>query len=57
MSESEKELLDDIHKIKIDMSDAIFVLNVDGYVGPSTASEIAYANRSGKNIYFMSDFV
>ena len=38
-----KEMLDDIHKRKIDMSDEIFVINVGGYIGNSTKSEIEYA--------------
>ena len=36
----EKILLDELHKRKIDLSDEIFVLNVDGYIGESTRSEI-----------------
>ena len=35
-----KEMLDDMHKRKIDMADEIFVINVNGYVGQSTKSEI-----------------
>ena len=31
-----KEMLDDMHKRKIDMADEIFVINVDGYIGSST---------------------
>ena len=38
-----KEMLDDMHKRKIDMSDEIFVINVNGYIGDSTKSEIKYA--------------
>ena len=29
-----KEMLDDMHKRKIDMADEIFVINVGGYIGP-----------------------
>jgi hypothetical protein len=36
-----KEMLDDMHKRKIDMADEIFVINVGGYIGESTRSEIA----------------
>ena len=35
-----KEMLDDMHKRKIDMADEIFVINVGGYIGDSTRSEI-----------------
>ena len=45
-----KKLLDDMHKRKIDMADAIYVINPDGYIGESTRSEIEYARRNGKEI-------
>ena len=35
-----KEMLDDMHKRKIDMADAIYVINVGGYIGESTRSEM-----------------
>ena len=40
-----KEMLDDMHKRKIDMADEIFVINVGGYIGDSTKSEIEYAKE------------
>ena len=43
-----KEMLDDMHKRKIDMADEIFVINVGGYIGDSTKSEILYAKKNGK---------
>lgn len=49
----EHELLDELHKQKIDMSDAIFVVNVNGYVGSSTRSEIEYAKEKGKEIMYL----
>ncbi len=45
-----KERLDELHKRKIDLADEILVLNVDGYIGESTRSEIRYANRLAKLI-------
>ena len=48
-----KEMLDDMHKRKIDMADAIFVINVNGYIGSSTRSEIEYARRNGKEVLFL----
>lgn len=47
VSGAEKERLDAVHKRKIDLADRIHVLNVDGYVGDSTRSEIAYARERG----------
>ena len=43
-----KIMLDDMHKRKIDMADEIFVINVGGYIGSSTRSEIEYAHSTGK---------
>ena len=50
-----KEMLDDMHKRKIDMADRIFVINRDDYIGTSTASEIAYAKQTGKKVTYMFD--
>jgi len=43
----QKIALDELHFDKIRMSDEIFVLNVDGYVGESTSNEIALAIGCG----------
>ena len=48
-----KEMLDDMHKRKIDMADEIYVINVGGYIGSSTKSEIEYANATGKGIRYL----
>jgi len=48
-----KEMLDDMHKRKIDMADEIYVINVGGYIGASTASEIEYARRAGKRVRYL----
>ena len=48
-----KEMLDDMHKRKIDMADEIFVINVGGYIGSSTRSEIAYAEATGKTVRYL----
>ena len=52
-TEGTKEMLDDMHKRKIDLADAIFVINVGGYIGESTRSEIDYARRHGKQIRYL----
>ena len=52
-----KEMLDDIHKRNIDMSDAIFVIDVNGYIGSSTRSEIEYAKSTGKEIMYLSEYL
>ena len=48
-----KEMLDDMHKRKIDMADEIFVINVNGYIGESTRSEIKYAQETGKVVNYL----
>ena len=48
-----KIMLDDMHKRKIDMADEIFVINVGGYIGDSTRSEIAYATEHGKVVRYL----
>ena len=50
-----KEMLDDIHKRKIDMSDEIFVINVNGYIGESTKSEIEYAIKHEKKVNYLEN--
>ena len=50
-----KEMLDKMHKRKIDMADAIYVINVGGYIGESTRSEIEYAIRNGKEVRYLEE--
>ena len=50
-----KEMLDDMHKRKIDMADEIFVINKNGYIGSSTRSEIEYAIKTNKKVNYMEE--
>jgi hypothetical protein len=50
-----KEMLDNMHKRKIDMADAIYVINVGGYIGESTRSEIDYAKAHGKQVMYLEE--
>lgn len=52
-TEGTKKMLDDMHKRKIDMADEIFIINVGGYIGTSTQSEIEYAKASGKPVNYL----
>lgn len=52
VSEKQKAILDQVHLEKIRLSDEIFVINVGGYIGPSTEREIQYANRIGKTVRY-----
>ena len=49
-----KAMLDDMHKRKIDMADEVFIVDVDGYIGESTRSEIEYAKKRGLPIRYLS---
>lgn len=42
-----------MHKEKIKISDAIYVVNVGGYIGTSTKYEIEYAKSLGKEILYL----
>ena len=48
-----KKMLDDMHKRKIDMADYIYVINVGGYIGESTKSEIDYAELHDKTVKYL----
>ena len=50
-----KEMLDDMHKHKIHMAVEIYVINVGGYIGSSTKSEIEYAKATGKRIRYLEE--
>ena len=54
-TEGTKEMLDDMHKRKIDMADEIYVINVGGYIGSSTRSEIEYAKATGKSVRYLDE--
>lgn len=46
---------DDLHKRKIDICDEVFILNVGGYIGESTKSEIEYAKSVYKPIFYLEE--
>jgi len=46
---------DELHLRKIDLSDSIYVLNVEGYIGESTQREIKYAEKLGLPISYLED--
>lgn len=57
LSDDEKvqlhNLLKEEHFQRIDMCDAIFVVNPNDYIGESTKSEIEYARQTGKGVMYM----
>lgn len=46
-------LFEQLHLSKIDMSDGILVINVNGYIGESTRKEMEYARRTGKSVEYL----
>lgn len=53
LTAAQKEALDELHKRKIDLADSVLVLNVGGYIGASTASEVDYATMLKKPIRYL----
>lgn len=51
-TEAERLRLADAHYRKIDLSDGIYVVNVDGYIGESVTKEKEYAKQHGKEILY-----
>jgi hypothetical protein len=52
---ADKEMLDELHKRKIDMADEVLILNKGGYIGSSTQSELDYARAHGKRVRFLEN--
>lgn len=51
--EGVKEFVDEIHKRKIDIADEVLIINIDGYIGESTRSEIDYAFSKQKPVRYL----
>ncbi len=49
-----KDKLDELHLQKIAISQAVLIIDVKGYIGRSTESELGYAKLLGKTIYYWS---
>ncbi|QQE76338.1 hypothetical protein KDJ56_10650 [Brevibacillus composti] len=57
VTEEQVQLFEWLHFHKIDMSDEIFVINVDGYIGESTRKEIEYATQRGKRVTYLEPMI
>lgn len=44
--------LAEAHYRKIDLSDAVYIVNIGGYIGESVSQELRYAQERGKEILF-----
>ena len=52
-TEEQLEKLKEAHFKRIELSDAIYVINKDNYIGKSTELEIEYAQKLGKEIIYL----
>ena len=48
-----KNLLGLIHKKKIEISDEVFIINKNGYIGETTHNEIEYAKSLNKPVFYL----
>lgn len=56
-TEEQLQKLKESHFKKIELSDAILVVNVNNYIGNSTNLEIEYAKKLGKEIIYYTDLI
>lgn len=56
-TDDQLEVLKEAHLKKIELSDAILVVNVNNYTGSSTNLEINYAKKLGKEIIYYTDLI
>lgn len=56
-TEEEALMLDKMHKERIKISDAVLIVNVDGYIGNSTKNEIEFAKSLNKEIIYYTDLI
>ncbi len=52
-TEEQLEKLKEAHFKRIELSDSVYVINKDNYIGKSTKSEIEYAKKLGKEIIYL----
>lgn len=55
-TDEQMQKLKEAHFKRIELSDAILVVNVDNHIGNSTNLEIEYAKKLGKEILYAYDF-
>lgn len=55
LTEDKIKMFHDMHMKRIDMSDAIYVINKDGYIGKATLEEIEYAKSNNKEILYLEN--
>lgn len=53
LTQEQISLLGAAHKKRIDLADAVFIVNKNGYIGLQTSDEIEYAKKNNKEIIYM----
>ncbi len=53
LNKQELQNIKNAHYKKIDISDAIYIVNMGGYIGKSVTEEIAYAKSLNKEILYL----
>lgn len=53
ISDNQLKNLKEAHFKRIELSDSIYVININNYIGESTKLEIEYAENLGKEIVYM----
>ncbi len=59
VEKTEEQLLKikEAHFKRIELSDAILVVNVNNYIGDSTKAEIEFAKKLGKEVLYYTDLI
>lgn len=57
LSNDEIDFLNKSHFKKIEISDAVYIVNINEYIGEQVKKEIAYAKKLGKEIILHTDFI
>ena len=52
----ERGFLENAHFRKIELSDAIYVVDIHGYIGNQVSKEIEFAKSKGKEIILHSEY-
>ncbi len=56
-SDDEIKLFIELHHQKIDLAEAVFVVNFNGHIGDGTKSDINYAKQTGKEIMYLEPVI
>ena len=54
-TKDEYNILEEVHKERIKLAEAILVVNIDNYIGESTSKEIEFAKKLGKEIIYYTE--